>query len=274
MIWQGQMTTDMKKIREFPAPTLMEAFRLAMDWTKNTDDGGFVWFRGVNDCSFELEPGAYWRDDYDEYSPLLDFVQEGRAYAEIGELDDWRTYYLAQHSGIPTRLLDWTESFSAALFFALDGWNGSTTPCVWVMRPELLNQQSIGSRYVVSPEQNRELDIWLPRRIGEGAQKVKSRDGYATYDSSLPLAIYPRKGNERMIAQQGTFTVHGTQKVKLNNWIAENASNPDEVLCKIILEKWPKAESLRQLQALGIRRHTMYPDLHNYIQYLRDYYRW
>lgn len=269
-----QMTPIGKDVLELRASSMMEAFRLTMDWTKRLDDGGWFWFRGVNDCSFELEPGAYWRPSYDEFSPLLDFVQEGRAYADIGELDDWKTYYLAQHNGIPTRLLDWTESFSAALFFALDGWNGSTTPCVWVMRPEYLNELSVGWRGLISPEQNKELEIWLPRKIRKGANKVESADGKATYNSSMPLAIYPRKGNSRMIAQQGTFTIHGTEKIKLNKWIVNSASNPNEIICKVILDGWPKEESLRQLQALGIRRHTMYPDLHNYIQHLRAYYDW
>jgi hypothetical protein len=87
------------------------AFEAAMAWIGSEADVGFFWFRGAKSKDYELIPGAYRRPDYNEMPPLLDFVQEGRAYAEIGELENWRSYYLAQHHGIPTRLLDWTESF-------------------------------------------------------------------------------------------------------------------------------------------------------------------
>src|SRR5579863_2893460 len=89
------------------ANSLVQAFETALTWTTKVNDGGTFWFRGVNNADFELQPGAYRRSDYDEFRPLLDFVQEGRAYADVGELSDWKTYYLAQHHGIPTRLLDW-----------------------------------------------------------------------------------------------------------------------------------------------------------------------
>jgi len=259
---------------EFSATSLMGAFEAALNWTTEVDEGGIFWFRGVNDANFDLEPGAYWRKDYDEFPPLLDLVQEGRAFSEIGELDDWKTYYFAQHNGIPTRLLDWTESFSAALFFALDGWNGETTPCVWVIRPACLNELSTGWYGIVTPEQNKELELWLPRKIKDGSRKATSADRLGNYDSSLPLAIYPRKGNNRMIAQQGTFTVHGTRKIKLNKWIVNRSSQHTAMICKIKLENLSKEKSLAQLTTLGVRRHTMYPDIANYIAYLRDAYQW
>jgi hypothetical protein len=268
------MLTEKKLITEFHASSLVEAFQMTLDWTTKANDGGQFWFRGVNNSTLDLEPGSYWRSNYEEFGPLLDFVQEGGAFATIGELDDWKTYYLAQHHGIPTRLLDWTESFSAALFFALDNWNDSNLPCVWIVRPECINQLSIGWEGLVTPEQNKELECWLPKKIKEGQQKIVDSDGQWVYDSSLPLAIYPRKGNSRMIAQQGAFTIHGTKRIKLNEWIVESSLNHDKIICKVVLKGLPKEEALRQLSTLGVRRHTMYPDLANYVSYLRETWGW
>jgi hypothetical protein len=38
-------------------------------------------------------PGAYWRKDYDEFEMLLQFSQDGRAFADIGEVDDWKDFW-------------------------------------------------------------------------------------------------------------------------------------------------------------------------------------
>ena len=252
----------------------MQAFEASMDWIKTHPNAGYFWFRGVNNIAHSLLPSAHWRKDYQEWEPLLDFVQEGRAYAPVGELDDWRTYYLAQHHGIPTRLLDWTESFLAALFFALDRWDGQTTPGVWILRPELLNEISISWQGIVTPEQNRELDIWLPSAIRRGPVMKTTIDGKYIYDNKLPLAIYPRKENARIVAQQGTFTVSGTEIVELDHWIGSRHKNPKSVICRIDLERMDRESTLHQLSALGARRHSMYPDVTNYVEYLKQKHRW
>ena len=261
------------KLQVIRVGSITEAINKAMDWIKPSDQEDFWWYRGVNDSKLELLPGAYWRKGYDEKRSLLDFVQEGRAYAHIGELDDWRTYYLAQHHGVPTRLLDWTESFLSALFFAIDGWNGKTVPCVWILRPGLLNKLSINWRGIVTPEQNKELEMWLPTKIRTGPKSIAHKEG-GSYDSRLPIAIYPRKENARIVAQQGTFTVHGTEPLKLNEWIYQRHRNPKSILCRIDLTGLTREIALAQLSALGARRHTVYPDIDSYVGYLKQKHGW
>jgi len=103
-----------RSVTQLTANTLLEALGHAQNWMKENAPSDVCWFRGVKDSDLPLMPGAYWRADYNELAALLEFSQEGRAFADIGEVDDWKTYYFAQHSGIPTRLLDWTENFITA----------------------------------------------------------------------------------------------------------------------------------------------------------------
>ena len=164
-----------RTVTTFTADSLLDAVGHAQKWMKDAERM-LCWFRGVKDARLSLLPGAYWRTDYNEMDALLQFSQEGRAFAPVGEVDDWKTYYLAQHNGIPTRLLDWTENFVTALFFATDGWSGDTRPCVWVVQPECINQLSIGWSGLISPERNTELNAWTPSQIASGSQKIASRD--------------------------------------------------------------------------------------------------
>jgi hypothetical protein len=262
----------MPKILELQAKSLVNALEQAQEWMATNSPKEICWFRGINNAALSLLPGAYWRQDYDEMTALLRFSQEGRAFTEVGELDDWRTYYLAQHNGIPTRLLDWTENFITALFFATDGWVGDTRPCVWIIRPYEVNRLSFGWAGLVSPEQNLELKGWMPSSIAAGSQKITTKDGKWVYDSASPLALYPRKNNSRLVAQQGAFTVHGTNREPLEQWIERRLPrNHQSIICKIVFSKKCKREELRsQLADLGLRRSTIYPDLHNFVLELKE----
>lgn len=265
-----------RRVKQFTAGTLIQALSYAQAWMKANAKGDQCWFRGVTDASLSLQPGAYWREEYDEFQTLLQFSQEGRAFGDVGEVDDWKTYYLAQHNGIPTRLLDWSENFITALFFATDGGKPTKSPCVWIVRPAQINRLSIDWPGLVSPERNEELNGWMPTKIASGPAKITTKDGKWVYDSSRPLALYPRKNNARMIAQQGTFTVHGTDKTPLESWILKQApKDHHRILCKIVFSKKLKLSELKsELDDLGLRRSTIYPDLPNFVLDLKERNAW
>ncbi len=263
---------------EESAKTIHEAFfkatQLISSWKTSDDPEPYCWFRGVTDKTHQLLPGAYRRPKYEEFEPLVTFSQEGGAYADVGHIGDWDTYYLAQHHGIPTRLLDWTESFSAALFFALDEWSCDTQPCVWLLRPCALNQSSIGWSGIIAPNNfPKELGIWLPSEIKKPSHSILQAESF-TYDNRYPLAIYPRKSNRRIVAQQGTFTVHGRDRSSLQDYIAKNVNNADTVIARISFSLTNIDEARRDLEMLGVRRSSIYPDIDNYVKQLRSVYGW
>lgn len=258
------------------ANSLSDAFQTALDLLTNwaINDPAYFWFRGINDCTLSLQPGAYWRTKYKELEPLVTFVQEGIAFADIGELDCWDTYYLAQHHGIPTRLLDWTESFSAALFFAFARWDGCTTPCIWIMQPDIFNMAFLGWSGILAPQNTEQTKFWLPRNIAKPHHLTEQdSDGYL-YDNEWPMAIYPRKTNRRIAAQQGVFTVHGRKADSLIDLVAARGADIESVFARVDLSGFDKDTILNQLNVLGVRRSAIYPDVDNFVKQIQDYFKW
>jgi len=234
----------------------------------------YCWFRGIKNRDLPLQPGACWRKNFREMDALSDFVHRGAAFARVGRLDDWNTYYLAQHHGVPTRLLDWTESFMAALFFAFDDWNGRTTPCVWILQPYFLNFAVMNWDGLFGPEHYDECAIYLPRQIArERPMTVQDSDGYV-YDNRWPLAIYPTWGNTRIHAQQGMFTIHGRNKAPLNEIIAELDQDAGDLIARIDLVGFERATIFSELGLLGVRRSAVYPDIDNFVREIKSLYRW
>lgn len=257
------------------ATSVLEGFTKALeiikDWS-TARDPAYCWFRGVKDRKLGLEPGAVWRNKdtgYNELEAFVSFVQEGVAFADTKGIDSWETYYLAQHHGLPTRLLDWTESFMSAMFFALDGAERGKTPCVWILRPAEINGVSVKWKGIMAPENSEALKIWLPRAIGK--RMTVSHEGY-DYDNIHPISIYAKKSNRRITAQSGAFTLHGKDIRPLQEIILEDYPKPDKVLARIDFPRIKLKDFRLHLELLGVRRSAIYPDLDNLVRQLKDYY--
>lgn len=250
------------------------AIKVIRKWSSHGSDPAYCWFRGVSDSKHKLLPSAYRSDSpdktYDEFTHIVCLAQEGAAYGDVGTIDDWKTYYIAQHHHLPTRLLDWSDSFAVALFFAIES-KQLGSPCVWILDPAEINKVAVGDPRIISPENNSPTQAWLPRRIRE-PYNIIQRDGEFVYDNTFPLAIMPRKSDARMVAQQAYFTVHGRSKKALEDFIFERVPTPKRAIARIDLNVTSRDQWLDDLGLLGTRRHTIYPDLDHYVQYLREYY--
>lgn len=234
-------------------------------WDAATD-GADLWFRGVKSESHQLLPGAYWRTSCDEESLFLSFKAAGPSLVPSRPAGDWEWYFLAQHHGLPTRLLDWTESPLVALYFALTDESGNCTktpsegsPAVWVMDPAQLNEftHGLSEGYLFIPEAHR-MDGWLPAKCGRGKASIRSDDNPDFRDNSKPVAIYPVRYNPRLVAQSGVFTVHGTEEVAIEKVFDEC---PGGRIKKLLIDRGACASLSRDLTSLGISRGTLFPEL-------------
>jgi hypothetical protein len=126
-----------------PISTLEEYFK----YIRHTTTGS-TWFRGESKDHGHLVPKLYRNIENDKINEqqdkernfYLEFQRRARAFAPAIAPDDiWTWYFLIQHYGGPTRLLDWTQDATVALFFALDTEHNSTeNPIVITLSPTVL----------------------------------------------------------------------------------------------------------------------------------------
>src|SRR5690349_9875868 len=118
--------------------------------------GGWV-FRGVENAQYTLTPKIgrpEWRHlgfssevrDFqvgEERAILEEFKRQARPYVGYQITFDIEWLALAQHHGLPTRLLDWTESPLIAAFFAVEcaGTRGDAAIYVWKLTSEIRNDE-------------------------------------------------------------------------------------------------------------------------------------
>src|SRR5262245_38664721 len=119
--------------------------------TKECRATGWI-FRGQRDAAWGLVPGLD-RDKFRkaveqtgrntlEINLLYEFKRRARPHTVIEPRSDWEWLALAQHHGLPTRMLDWTQSPLIALYFALEG-QEKCRSSVWCIKPPLAKVNEI-----------------------------------------------------------------------------------------------------------------------------------
>jgi hypothetical protein len=141
-----------------------------------------VIYRGVRDSRFELVPkiGRHRRrggrpiEPKDERYILRLFKQRALPYLQHLPGDDWEWLALAQHHGLPTRLLDWTRNPLVGLYFA-------------VAEPSPGDSALFAYRSKTYLQTDRTKDPFAVRRVAR---------------------VMPNHVTSRITAQSGLFTVH------------------------------------------------------------------
>jgi hypothetical protein len=91
-------------------------------WNPNIESEDY-WFRGQSHLRHGLLPGLYRPASitarFDEPSLLRYFREKGTPFVSRHDFQEWDWYFLAQHHGLPTRLLDWSENIFTAIHFAV-----------------------------------------------------------------------------------------------------------------------------------------------------------
>jgi hypothetical protein len=233
------------------------------------------WFRGQADVTWNLTPGLYrgWAQSEYEREMLRDFRLRSSGFVDRLPRLDLEWLFIMRHHAMPTRLLDWTESYLTALYFAVEDYHNEADAGVWVLEPWSLNETAIEQRTVPTAEHPRLADYVLDSDPINFSREVKAE---------LPVAVRPLRTSSRIIAQKGTFTIHGRLPEGLDV-IVERINSSEQTqasvkLEKIVIDGAKKRALLEQLYLAGVSQSVLFPDLDGLcreisFRYSKDFFR-
>ena len=204
---------------------------------------GQVWFRGHAQQNWMLVPSAHRRHPVLESQFANHFRLRAPSIAKgcPNHLDYGSWLPLMQHYGLPTRLLDWTESLIVAAFFAVSYKPTKHDAVIWMLAPGKLNEQSIGQMIPFLTH-----EIISPLVVAAFSEQKEYKYSIA--------ALAPRT-DPRMTAQLGNYTIHGSR----DSLEAHSASN--RFLARILIPLGSQDKVRADLSVSGIRLSSLFPDL-------------
>jgi FRG domain. len=206
-----------------------------VDFVTSLSLNGKIIFRGQV-CDKPLIP-VVGRDKerarfFDNEEQIIEtFKREAIPYVDYRVDNDWQWLTIAQHNGVPTRLLDWSLNPLVALWFAVE--------------------------YSIENPENR--IVWA--FYYDTDDRVDTKVFRTPFSIEKTFVYFPEHVFPYIQAQSGVFTVHHRLKDTKEFIPLNNISNSDLRLRKILIPKNIVTIIRHQLNRIGINSASLFPGL-------------
>lgn len=223
-------------------------------------------FRGLARASY---PNVSSLSRLSEDHPRLErhLIRNFRKYAhrEMPGPTMWDWLSLAQHHGLPTRLLDWTFSPQVALHFATASW-AEDDAILWAVDCDGVHQL-LPEELRASLEREGSL-VFTTDQLSEHATDLPALDALAQAGDPFVLFFEPPSLDERIVNQAAVLSVIADVRCQMDEWLERH---PD------LWRAWRippevKHETRERLDQANVTERILLPGLDGLASWLRRYY--
>jgi len=171
----------------------LATWRSFLDWLDRHSESAWA-FRGLGDVAFDLRPNIGRSPNYTpamERALLSAFQRRVSQFTDESRFSPWDTLALAQHHGLPTRLMDWTTNPLVAAYFAVMAQPGRV--------------QIDGKRLL--PE-HRSVDCMIIAHRVRSASVIEADQSIGPFEIEDIRFVLPRSLTTRIAQQSGIFSAH------------------------------------------------------------------
>lgn len=182
-------------------------------------------YRGVADKGWHMETSLKrQRQHYDTMEANI--LKQFRKYAFphlISRESDWHHLSVAQHHGLPTRLLDWTYSPLIALHFSLsdiDSYGDGRAPtdgAVWKVNYDECHSMLPGG--LTNSLNALGAKVFSVEALADAVEDLAKLDSYHAPDTDYALFFEPPALDERIVNQFAYFSVLTDKYLDFDEWL-------------------------------------------------------